>query len=726
MIEIDYTSPRFGTVRQASPHRVLTKARWSQPWREAKGLYALDMTWSLSPGVGTATLHWKYGVGMLRGERGFSVRTPDTGDVRYVKIEVATTDGRDVIPWVGIVTGQTDNAGGRGIFDARGNPIASGFQSLPCVALEKVLDDTVIRSATWYDNEAGETFTLDRPITFNAPRADEKPRGNRSSVQPAGSYVFSGRVDGDGELWTTHTILEYLLAYHWPRDFKDTVRLPVSIDANSRLTLMLIKDKPVLDPTHRTLREVINQLLPPQRLLSWHLYVRDDAIYFRVVPLTADGLVFPDDGGMLLGAERDVAINYETGRDVRPLLVRSHHDEVDRVRLRGRRGIAVWSPKWSEENPAIDRGWKEEQEEKYELGDPSDDLADAPVEEHLRRNAAYRNRDELKTVYSRYVIPHDWNGSTPDGAVFPNVYDTPRYRAYPRELFLLPTLPLLDGYKYETEAGAAGVKIKRTEIAPGPHNELAPLAAFKDPDYDDPVRYVQADVLGMQAEQSGDGIDTASRRWSAHVQIPRYDRAIVLNVTGGPQHVIAGADHEVGGDGFFPLTIEAFNFQKPWHWRDAYFTVAAEMDCFCEGVYPPQLDAPGRDTIRELVVDAGDVYRLDRLHKGTVLGIKDDGSLDKLTESVWLNDDRTKLAVRAELAFAWYGVPRSSVRFSAPDIRTELQLGDFVRTITASGEPTTVNCTVTQIRLTLPVDGGSAPQIEYDTQFSLLDIGALL
>lgn len=727
MIEVDYSSPKFGTLRAASPHAVYTRARWYDPWRYARGLYATEATWALSPDIGTAQLHWKYGVGMLRGERGFSVRTPDTGEVRYVKIEIAATDGNDVIPWIGMISGGAADAGGRGTSTPDGQSVVpSGSQTLSCLSLEKLLEDTAIRSAVWLDSEAGETFVSDRPLIFNAPRADGKPCGNRSSHPMNGSFVFSGRVGGEDQLWTTHHIVEYLLAHHWPRDFRDAPRLPVILDNQTRLTLMLLRDKPVVDPTHRTLREVLNQLLPPHRLLSWHLYVRDDALYFRVVPLTGDPIVFPDDGGVLLGCDRQVAINYELSRDVRPVHVLAHQESVDRIRLRGRPATVMFSLQWSEDNPGIDRGWTDEQEEKYETGASEQTGYDALDDEQKnQRNAEFRNRDELLGVYSRFAIPNDWNGETDQGRVFLNVYATDRYKICPRELFLLPTLPLLDGFKYETEVGAGGVKIKKTERAPGPHNELAPLVVFKDPeklDDDDPDHYVQVETIGMQPAGSW-GVP---RGWSSHVMIPERDRAIVLQIDNAPQHVIAGLDDDPGGDGFSPLPVEAEANEALWHWRDALFTVAAEMGCHCEGVYPPELNVPGRDTIRELTIDAGDAYRLDRIHAGTVIGVQDDGSLERITEGVYLNDDRKKLAVRAEMAFAWFGVPRTSVRFSAPDLRTDIQLGDFVRTVVASGQPQTVNCTVTRISLSIPVDGGSLPTISYDTQFSQLDIGGLL
>jgi hypothetical protein len=722
MESIVFKSKDYAQQRTVAKAQVFTKLRWRDQWLSAKGLYVNSLAWGLAPSFGTASFAWRYGVGMLREDHSFNVYLPDAGHSRYVKVVIECGEnGEDSLFWYGIIQTSADQAGGTTRTNA-GGVVTTGEQTLSAIGLERLLFDSNVKHAHWLDAEDNNLYMVDRPIQFNEKITEASLRGNRSALCPEGTYVFEGHPEGNIH-WTTVDIVEYLLKYFSPRDAAGQVRIPIALDQRSRVALMHLKHRPHVAVEQQTnVRDILNQILPPQRLLSWFLEVEQDRILLRVVRLTNRNMLFPEDRGMLLGAERTISINYETAKDAQAVVVTEHSEVVDRVRMRGARATSTWSAKHTaDDNSPIDAGWSDPQKTKYDQGySTAAGYAALTTDEKKMRNAEVRQRDELSTVYSRFAIPLDWDNRVNGTLVLPDFTGFANFKPYRRELFVSGQLALRDGYKYEVGQLPDGT-IKKTEIASGPHNPLPPLVLLKIPE-SDPARYVQAELVGLKAPYGGDGSTKASYLGSAHVMIPDRDRSIVLRITGDHQHMIAGT----GDGGFVPLDVESATNQKLWDWRDAWFTISAELDFYAEGKYPPddmlhQFD----DQPKEMIVYAPQL-RLDYIAPNTIVGVNADGTLDRLTHTVALfaADDRAKLQARAEIAFAWYGEPRTKISLTTAQVSSAIQLGDYVSHVFQGGERLPVNCTITGISMSFPT-GDSIPLISYETSFFNLDLGML-
>jgi hypothetical protein len=185
----------------------------------------------------------------------------------------------------------------------------------------------------------------------------------------------------------------------------------------------------------------------------------------------------------------------------------------------------------------------------------------------------------------------------------------------------------------------------------------------------------------------------------------------LLRVQGAPQHAIAATD-------FSPLPIDEAT--GAYELRSCIVTLALTDDRYLEGRWPDS-PPPGIDAVRVKLIDAGDGYRKDYVAPGTVVGIKDDGTLLRTTTGGYIpkeadDDDEHKLIALAKIAAAWYTVPRRSLYLSTRRILASetLDLGDFCTTV---GDPLlvgeagliAVNSPVSEITIRTPLADPASP-----------------
>ncbi len=697
----------FGGLNLTLAPLVYTRARWADEWEYRPYLRCNWAQWTIQPGTSQAEIQWNYGPVQMHDMRQKETLLPDDGSRRYVKIEFPNnsyTIGETVEPifWYGMVFGMGTDQGAVADSLTDGSLYETGAQSIQCVGLEKLLEDTVVCNSAWTDSE-GEMWRVDRGLTFNDYRADGTIGGNMSSVGFEGIPTFSGRILDDDASWTATYILKYLLKHHRPAD-KNGIPIPFGllVDGVWSDVLATIPDRPHL-PTHgRNVRDLINQLVSPDRFVAWTLEVDEtfNAVFIKLVPITGDPILLPS-GALVQANNRRWTFNIDHARTASAITL-SHADAVERVRVQGARATSTFTI--SNADGTLEEGYTTTQKSSYDSGG-SGKPGYAGATNNLKKklNKWARARDDMKFVYSRFKIPHDWDGTAGDGEggdgghFCPIDTATLRFKFNPREFELEPQLAMRDGYNYDDLGGAAD-PTPPTKSGDGPFNHRPPIVLIRWPaegmdasDLASIPRWLFIDQVGKMAEEDT-AVSDPETSWSGHVDIPKKDRAIVIKVTGEDQYVIAGADYtQISG-------IETLKYL--WDWKTIIATVTAKWDAHCEGVWPRfKADTSNADHIREAVFDAGDEYRLDWLVPNTVIGISTaTGGLQRSEDGGWIQNDKALLVDRARLAFLWYGVERRALQLSTSMINGSVQIGDFV-VETGSLIPHAVNTVVTSIRI---------------------------
>lgn len=707
---------RASNVASVPGHGVFTRARWEDAWEARPYLRCNWASGMLAPGISSAELAWNYGEGKQADQANFTEWLADSGSRRYVKIVFNTVN--TPIAWYGMVNGLGSRHDGVRVNSQGNGYFEQGRQVINCVGLEKILDDTRVTYSAWFDYVSGGIFYTNRGLTFNEARADGTPGLNMKTA--AGNPVFSGKRLDDDEPWTLDSCLRYLTTYHRPRD-KNGTFMPIGVVGTGLLKSTV--DRPMI-PTHgRSIRELLNQLLPHQRFLTWGLTVDEsnNAIYVNVVSLTGDNIVLPT-GDFILANPRRWIFDTDTAyAEVATVL--SHAEAVDMVRMQGNRATSTMT--LSKQEGTLDKGWSVAQETLYNAGASTTAAYAAAGANRTRKqklNAIARGRDSLAAVYQRLELVDNWDGFTKHsaggaggGSVYFDPLLIPPYKFNPRELRFQKTLPLRDNYDY-SGTSFSGAPLPPTITGDGPYNNLPPLVVIEVPASGSDAtvdtstkKYIQMEKIGLasQVEQTH---QDPNRRWSASVYIPDQDASIVLKVSGGPgQHVLAGAD-------FTKLAEDPIDNDK-WDWRKVYATVCVELDTFCEGIWPPNQAAlpPDADYIREAVLQAPETFRLDWLVPDTVVGLDADGQLKRAVAGRWINDDRAKLTDRARIAFEWYGRERRAVTLNCARINGNIRLGDFVSQLGVNVSRI-VNTVITEVRIDCPL-GMNEPRVTYTTDY---------
>lgn len=700
-------------------HRVYLRGEWSGPWEEIPHLHCRRATWCAAPGISSAELVWRYGFGRRPGDTQTETILRQVDRARfYVKIEIEPNvlvgHPTDKLVWYGTLEVETDRRGGvrlvqTGEDDDDRELIASGAQYFAAYGLEALLDRHVVTTSRW-SRGPGQEFTLDRGLPFNA-----QGRPNRSIAQGVRlAYLFAEDLS-TAKSWSTREAVRYLLAEQSPRDWNDEQRIPFALDL-AREELLPAWDQPVVETHGRTTRELLNALMPRQRLLSYFLEVEE-------VPGGRDRLIVRPfsfhDADIEVDAQRVFKANpnprqlaFEQEHSAQCTVKTSSLDAIDVVEIVGAPRRDCFTVSYAD-GTVVD-GWPAELETEYEKGasEADDYPAAEEIEDRQRRNADARRSERLSTVFARFKLPEHWDGLAGDGEggskkpVAPKDDDPDEsYPLYGPLIVLTPTLPLLERHDYSED------KIEKEAVASvgaPPFRELRPLVCVPLPTQTG--KYHLVENLGAHTREDSD--EGERRTWSGHVVVlppsQPYEPAWEVHVDGEPQHVIAA--------GAFSGLAEDEDLESAYDYEEFLFTIAIEDPRYCRAQWPDP--APhGFDALRRLRLEAGDGYRLDYVAPGTVVGIDPETlELVRTTTGGFARDDRPALQSAARVAWQWYSQQRRALELSVQHVTRALWLGDLV---TAIGDPdleipgdihvSDVGSCVSEVTVEIPVVDGAGP-----------------
>lgn len=730
MSTLRFISP---TLAEVKAQRTYWKDRWADPWTlMSPKLWCNSAQWTAAPSLPVAELHWRYGIALEPGQHQFAARFKESNRLRmYVKVEYDTfllePDKTDPMRWFGSVEIELDDFQGVVQRAVGGDRIAfaSGKNFFTCYGLENLLDTAYVTTSVLKKSD-GSLFRVNRAIDFNT---DGVP--NMSPTPgPDGVYVFHHSQDG-AQHWSSWTAADYLLKYHTPKDFNGQAMLPFEL-GGVQINALTVYDDLRLVAQGKTVRELLNVLLPRQRVTSWTLRPADEPGGKLVVsPFTLTGTEIPLDLPELPfwkipanPIQYRLATEQDRGREIP--IKRSTADACDQVIVQGARRTSTAT--FSFYDGTLAKGWSAALETEFEQGASlaGDYPAATEIDARMERNELARAVDKFLPVYQRFVLPASFQflvgdgvSGTPTSPLAPSDADpTIPLPLAPEDLRFTVYLALQHGFEYDA--------LPATETEVPPHRYQKPLVFYPRSDSEPgALRYRQLDAIGLGAERP-EAMD-AGDVWSARIRVDEKDGSLWIDLEGEHPEDFAFTDFarlDVDTD---PALLGSADF------RLMVCTLTVPWSEYARGTYPPDA-VPGRDLVRTFFIDAGDEYRLDYLCPQTIVGlVPATGELIRNTDGGFFRDDRPQLQAIARTAYSWYSVPRRAIVFKTSLINSSLQIGTFITALgddAVEGDVHTedINSVITSIEISSPsVEGEgnpqpSVPHIKYETAFGELDV----
>lgn len=702
------------------PQQVSVKAAWEDEWTPVGHLWADVLTSVAAPSISSAELTWRYGIGSRQGESAPARVEPQSLIGQLVRVEVSGLD-----PWVGVIIEEIDNRDGavervesdeESENDAQVR-VASGEQRFIAYGLEFLLERVPITQSVVAGDP--DDVRINRVIAFNA--ADGS--GDQSSVNAgnaslaagsAGTRVFAAELNGASSTsWKGGWIIAYLFEHFGPRDKSGNVLLPFVLETGGAASA-LNYDVPTLDPRGKTLKQVIDELVPRRRGLSWYLSLNSDGdVQLKLFTFTSQTLNLSDS---TVPANPNLhVIDVDLSIDVERIEIRnSAAERYDQVLVRGARRGSVLT--LSNLDGTWDGDWSSPQEAKYEAAaTTAPDYGTWSASEKLAHHDDVRASDALERVWSWYVLMYDWDGLVGDG-----IGGTPKELAFPEldadglptsqgSTFWRPGLRLEPRLPLRVASDYSG-----TRIADDTVTHADPDAA--QPEFLKPFVLLPSTSGEWQLAERLDAAVNANdpnrpQSWACNVELRSDDAGLILSIVNGPQHYLGAADFDFNADDDEDTFLE-----QAIDWRDMIATVYMLQDDHVEAKYPADEDLPAGQLIRRVQIDIPDAH-LDWVPAGTVVGVTY-GTPDRVTTGAFVRDDRMRLQDIAKTAWEWYGKPRKKVSIELKGLYPGAKVGTLITTIgSGATRIADVNAVVTSVRhdlvqntTTLDTDFGNIDQ----------------
>lgn len=653
------------------------------PWGETEGLYCNQLT-SRVNGLDEARLFYAAGSQVARRDGNGFQNCPPLNLINHF-VRVTVDDGVTSYQWHGIVVDDHLSRSGVAMIGGQ-RKYRIQDQALTVNGLEFLLDSRRIDSAI-----VDDTTRIGRSLAFNSDStarltSSRATRGNRTSVTNSDSlYVFAKTPGGD--VWSAAGIVAYLLKYFTPVQSDNTPN-PVEWSLDVGAVLLLSDYYTTFDPTGMTTYEALNALLNPQRGFCWWVEYDPAAgtggqAIVKVESLATSDVSLPG-GGTLPENTDQKSVDFDldpTAHGVQKFGSRRHRN-FNRVRFRGAPITATFTVGFGDSTLAA--GWEAALETAYKTA------ASGTAEE----NDAYRRASVFRGVYSSFRIPDAWDQKAGDGgATSPAVTRNWAFADTEKTGSILGGLPLM----------VNNVRVlPRTLLKSGvdysnPSSQVDYNPAGSDPDLEPPFAAVKIatspDKWAFTDKLSTIDTDGSTAvgdiKTSYHLYAQQQAPGVRVQASSGAAHAMA-VNHWSGA--------QDTNRDPELDYENLIVTLSAEADTRVEGAWPAS--APTGVMLDELVIEAGDDYRLDFLAENTVVDVVAGNLvLANATTNVGrlLRDDREALEALARQAYEWYQTDRSGLQFHLTQSRKLFDLGTLVTTIGDAETAETVNTVIGQV-----------------------------
>lgn len=693
------------------PYTVSTRDSLSAgDWTVAPHLICRGFTHGVGPTMSQAAFLWRYGA-LTRGHNDspdgvFTVVAPLDVLDKFVRIEFEDAASGKSIDWVGVFK----DDGYAEWCDSDAEP--SGDQELVAYGLEYFLDRQPISGRSSREADRGI-----RPYSYNtgAGAGRDVEWAKRGNKDP-GDYAFS--FEDDAVEWEAWNIGLHLLAEHGPRN-QDDVEKPLPFILHPDAEPFLNWYYPTVAVEGRTLLQVLDELIDRRRGLIWWIQVEDFAAELSAVIYVSSTatavLALPNDAELPPAAT--IVTFDDPGDQVLlepPQIAYPGSRRYDRVRVRGARRTSTFSALGTvfgdggasygcplQIYSLIEPTWDATDNTDYHAAASGllaeySGLAD---DEKAARNDRYRQGSQFYRVYRQFSL--NMQGASGDASICPIIAQgtgsiVGSLEVTRRSVRLLSKTLLKAGFDYADA------------LNPTPRGNADYGAEFIPPFL---LTYVPATTetpttLGDGGSNPDGGwrrtqdANTAKEkmdggefrlRYSYHPRVAAGEPG--FRIEGGPvNHMLDTSESNY--DGSDPL-IGPSRHQPECYWGSLLITATAEMDCYCEAVWPAgEITAA---PIEELLVQLSDRIRHDWLQKGTVYDLNERGSPVQVQDGGAIQDDRYLCETIARLAHQWYSTERATVTLQFRGAVIPFNVGDLVTTIGTGAAQRTVNATVSQL-----------------------------
>lgn len=702
-------------VQSHQPHRVFLKEYWNDEWESQSddGLYCDWCKLACSPDVNEAQLSRVFGPSVLgANQKEYVNRNPLDIEGQYVKVEIALDAAgffTSVNTWIGVVIATAENRWGRQGIDGE-----IGRQVFECRGLEYLLQRSVVDSS-FIDVPNGGTREIGRGIGFNlgAGRPEDSRRiGNRADLIKGVSYPFIDTlgddpfIDDDSQLWSGENIAEYLIDRHDPVDRLGTDHINYFLDFDNRDALDSFL--PTLHAHGKDVKSLLNELIDRRRLVTWWAQIvdpddgTDEYVEIKIATFNKTNIILPSGRILRANPNQTNLFTDDDGLIVSFETVKDYSSHFHQVIARGEPlGVCFTI---TNEDGNFDKDWTSDLEDDYETAaSNAGDYGTLDEWGKANANQSYRNTDKFLKVFRYYAVPSTWNGVAGGHTVFLDPESGQGLPVWLSGLRFKNMLPLL------TEVDYANTSAVTSEMLENSKPEYRrPFAIIYDQDAD---RYFHMDKMSV-GEAWDDDLRTNGRSWSAHLRMQDDTLGVVIDVSGTYQHVIAE-------DEFTPLDVDyPDEFEREaLDWKKVSCTVFCEYDGFAEGKYPALITSD--DDVIKIVYVRVPNARLDYLAPETIIGIDEEGAVQRCTSGGYVRDDREKLRDIARSSYEWYSTPRRSVNATIRTLIASIGLGDMILNVGSINTQVVSNSVVTMIRYDL-----LANTTTIQTQFAQLDLTA--
>ena len=638
-----------------------------------------------APEIGSADLLYHFGYIKREDQASAAYFTPYNLLGAFVAIWCQEAGYAPQLVWRGIVT-DVENRLERA-------DVPGGAQLVKAWGLAHLLEKMEISTAKVLKSTS--LVTIDWVPTFNRrTRLGLSLTGNRSSGFVDGSsYVFSE----DNETWTSADVLQYLLTYHVP----DAITVTVSGQLD-------VLEKLIEEYQFEGMSTwaAINKIIDRKRGLGCYVKAGSlgNSLELVIFTLVERDLTY---GTKSLPANPNqtyfqMPSEYPWTHLVPTIPFRSTTtNQYDVIEVRGERLRVTGTFSIRDEN--LVEAWSDDLESDYVTGlDPDDE----------EQNDRYRSLDKFEGVFTRFVVPKDWDGQCGNGEgedrsnvlLDANDDGTVTHESvggfFPADKTFLRQLPFEVGKDYQD-----GAEDAPDDNPDGVEPEFKLLFAVIED------KTEGATIEGRVHEETDkwhylDRLSESFREESIRSASARpLSTGFGVEISASPRHYFAMANEDFGYSGAGASSIEAeFDYQK------LAFTCQFEHDIRPRVVVENVAGTPST-TERKLVIDVPGAESW-WVATGTILDVDDKGKPVRYKGSDNLvRDDSEKLQAVAAFASGWYGVTRQAVNIVINSVGLFCQLGVLITDIRTSSMTEPVRTVVT------------ARSIDFDAQQTTIETG---
>ncbi|NJM13904.1 MAG: hypothetical protein HC889_20495 [Synechococcaceae cyanobacterium SM1_2_3] len=287
-------------------------------------------------------------------------------------------------------------------------------------------------------------------------RADVQFQGTKNrTTQQTPAPMFEGLHQDNTLLsgsahWSTRDIVAYLIYFESPTTRTGQAPVTFAISA-AELNKLPNDDQPEVTTHGRSMWDILNQVMPPYRLITWWLEYDEttSVVNVKLARLNLSPIVMPTSGHTLPGNSNIKNLNIAGSPSSQVIERESSADQYQQFvfqSARERIGCLIWACR----DGTLTEKWTSTQFNDYQTGASGfvGWPAASEIAERQRMDREFRALPQVKDVFAKFGLPEDWDQKAADGigntkyplAETKDIFgQTVQYTIYPAELVFFLT-----------------------------------------------------------------------------------------------------------------------------------------------------------------------------------------------------------------------------------------------------------------------------------------------